>query len=486
MWLAGLLAFGLAFVALDALAVGSGPIITPLPGGGWAFEELANQPRTPPGPTWSNTTAGGAAGARASFPLTLQGPGGPLAVQVVRGVSASQILGAAARCLALANPYCIGAAAVALAFAQHRINQKAAVPGSVVPDGVLDYDPGTVRTTQTVYTASTASGWGRGIAAQTSVVSAQDALAKELAAIQASSPLWACGGGGVGCNEYREYGCSANHCELESRNRYSNTNAWPAWSWVQTISASSASALACPASTDFSNPAYNIPAGGAVGPDGLCPTARYGHVPYTEAQATAKVTGTSDYAPMARNISDAGQDTANVPVATSGPASQTGVPSTTTTTDPGGVVTTKTVTPTYQITYGDTISYTTTNTTVSCVSGGSCSTTITTTTPPASDPLDPCVVNPTRAGCMLVGSPPVGGDVLPTQNIDMSVGLVPGFGPSTMACPAPRTLTLVSGATFALPFDLVCQFAAGLRPVILALAWFGALVFVVHGVRRNA
>ena len=82
-----------------------------------------------------------------------------------------------------------------------------------------------------------------------------------------------------------------------------------------------------------------------------------------------------------------------------GPASITGTPVTSTTTNPDGTTTTTTTTPTTNYTYnGPSISWTVTNTTTTqtCTGQGSCSTTTTTTD---NQQKGECEINPAAAGC---------------------------------------------------------------------------------------
>lgn len=239
----------------------------------------------------------------------------------------------------------------------------------------------------------------------------------------------------------------------------------------------------CPASTDFSNPAYDVAAGGPVGPDGLCPTARYDHVPMSAAQFASLVAAhppaVSDSSlPHAFKDALASGQTAPGTISTTGPASQVGSPTQSTTTDGTGTTTT-TTTPTYNYNYGgDTINYTTTVTTT--VNNGGTTTTTTTTpgAPAPQDPNDPCTANPTRAGCQDLGTAPT--DAVPKSSklltfADEDPGL-----PSD--CPAPVTFSML-GIQRQISWQPICDAAIAAHPWVLAGGALGALLMVVAALR---
>jgi hypothetical protein len=79
------------------------------------------------------------------------------------------------------------------------------------------------------------------------------------------------------------------------------------------------------------------------------------------------------------------------------------------------------------------------------------------------------------AGCKPLGTPTDGQNV-GSQTVNVgAITPVSGFGPSTSACPAPRSVSLAGGFTIQMPFDLLCEFANGIRPVVIGLAWLSAI-----------
>lgn len=50
-----------------------------------------------------------------------------------------------------------------------------------------------------------------------------------------------------------------------------------------------------------------------------------------------------------------------------------------------------------------------------------------------------------------------------------------GWGPSSGSCPAPRVIYLASaGRSFEFSFKPLCDFANGIRPLVIALSWISA------------
>lgn len=104
-------------------------------------------------------------------------------------------------------------------------------------------------------------------------------------------------------------------------------------------------------------------------------------------------------------------------------------------------------------------------------------------TNPANPPAVPaempqlCEAFPDIAACQPLGSVE---DVptIETKVIDLDITPYSGFGPSTSSCPAPRSVQLLGGGgmSLSMPFDLLCDFANGVRPVIIGLAWLAAVM----------
>lgn len=92
-----------------------------------------------------------------------------------------------------------------------------------------------------------------------------------------------------------------------------------------------------------------------------------------------------------------------------------------------------------------------------------------------------CDKYPLASGCVPLGSVPLEEEI-PNSDRPLSITPVSGFGPSSAACPPPRTITLSNGFSLSLPFGLLCQYADGIRPIVVALAWLSAaLTFVGFG-----
>lgn len=113
-------------------------------------------------------------------------------------------------------------------------------------------------------------------------------------------------------------------------------------------------------------------------------------------------------------------------------------------------------------------------------------------TEPGTDPADKpkpeeqqslCEKHPDIVACAKLGEP---GQATPVPNETKTLTIAPenGFGPSGGSCPPPRTVQ-VAGLTLSMPFDLLCDFATGLKPVIVGLAWLTA-AFTFMGIGRRS
>jgi hypothetical protein len=97
---------------------------------------------------------------------------------------------------------------------------------------------------------------------------------------------------------------------------------------------------------------------------------------------------------------------------------------------------------------------------------------------------DPCVGHEDRLGCMTAGDIPQGPDL---GKDERTISITPdsGWGSDTAECPADLTTTLRQGGQIvAFSFKPVCDGADVFRPVVIGLAWIGA-VLIALGVGRK-
>jgi Neisseria meningitidis TspB protein len=101
-------------------------------------------------------------------------------------------------------------------------------------------------------------------------------------------------------------------------------------------------------------------------------------------------------------------------------------------------------------------------------------------TDPAGEPKesDLCEKNPDILACQKPNLDTPESPALETKEIAISVTPDSGWGSSTAQCPAPRYIH-PQGRQIAIPFDLFCTYMAGMRPIILAMAWLAAAFIVV-------
>ena len=95
-----------------------------------------------------------------------------------------------------------------------------------------------------------------------------------------------------------------------------------------------------------------------------------------------------------------------------------------------------------------------------------------------------CVSNPSDPSCSNketdFGS--TTDETVGTKNINVAVNPV-SFG-SAGVCPAPSSMT-IAHKTYFFKWDLYCDFASGVRPIILAFSWLAAAYIVVGGLRSS-
>lgn len=119
-------------------------------------------------------------------------------------------------------------------------------------------------------------------------------------------------------------------------------------------------------------------------------------------------------------------------------------------------------------------------------------TSTTTKSPPSSfcqaNPTDPtclknskfCQDNPETLGCATLGT--VTDSVVPTVEKGISE-IIPKTVGGAGACPAPVTASFM-GRSISFSYDIPCQAAGMLRPLILALAWLAAGLIFIGGVKQ--
>lgn len=473
-----------------------------LPGGGWKFTTGTTFGDPPPPRAWVNGVYGGVPKFVAQDSMVLAGRAGALPVVAATSIGLGDAAVAVGRCIIGANPICALGTAAYLAYKAYRAMPPDSDPyvcGGVpcsFPSLQFDYDPGVDPTpggTVACRTWRVANNSAPQLSGCWPDVGGAPDTASAISAARALGGTRTNYESGVGVVE----SCAVTAAPtMYSATRFSfpatgadslHTACAPVYgggSPIDTNGTSTTSTSAsCPASTDPFNPAYNVPAGSPVGPDGKCPTARYNHVPQTPEQIAARVVANPPSFPSAQwgqgvgDAIDSGGQTAPGTVGVTGPATQTGAPTTETTTGPSGTVT-KTTTPTYTYNYaGDTITYNETNTTT-VNNNGSVTTTVTTggaATP--QDPKDPCTADPNRVGCVKLGDIPTDKPGWTTKEIVYT----PEVLSLPSACPAPWSAHLFKWDV-SMSYQIACDQAPAIRLAVLALAGFGCLFFIVRSV----
>ncbi|WP_040578340.1 MULTISPECIES: virulence factor TspB C-terminal domain-related protein [Methylomicrobium] len=92
-----------------------------------------------------------------------------------------------------------------------------------------------------------------------------------------------------------------------------------------------------------------------------------------------------------------------------------------------------------------------------------------------------CDKNPNSIGCSSFGEVP-GADDIGEQNA-AGIGISPVSLGGGGSCPAPLTATYL-GKPITFRFDLLCQFANMIRPLIIAVAWLSAGLIVLGAIKE--
>lgn len=88
---------------------------------------------------------------------------------------------------------------------------------------------------------------------------------------------------------------------------------------------------------------------------------------------------------------------------------------------------------------------------------------------PAPTP-DLCEKNPDILACQKPNLGSLEPKTVTNKDQPLTIEQSGGFGPSTAGCPADRTKT-VSFGTVSFPYAPICQFAEGVRPIVVGMAW---------------
>lgn len=434
----------------------SSPNVLPM---GWEFKSGNNFNDPPPPRAWVNGVYGSVPGAKATDAMTVKGPAGDLSLQVSRTATNRAIGKASALAVRALPTVAVGVALWDIWDENFRVR----------PDGAggLVEDPGQDPVDTPSYSCRVgasapftgSSVWG----------ACEQALEAEKAKYTdpyyGTNKVWT---NQSNCQTYVDPLANSGACSRTFNGGGAGTiminSAWQKTSLRQ-----------CPAVVDFSNPIYSQPGGPAM-PDGKCPTGRYDRPLSVDAAADRfSASPPADPSAVARDAIDRGQQIDASPGGISGPASQTGQPTTRTTTNPDGTVRTETKTPTYNFNYGpSSVTWTVTNTTI--INNNGQTTTINETPAPATqeDPEDPCTRNPDRIGCAKFGEPPAG--EVPKSEKPITYAPVPFAGGS---CPSSVPWSAF-GRSYAFEFTPLCDAASTwVRGVVLLVATvLGAFIFV--------
>lgn len=94
-------------------------------------------------------------------------------------------------------------------------------------------------------------------------------------------------------------------------------------------------------------------------------------------------------------------------------------------------------------------------------------------TKPSEEQLSLCEKHPDILACEKLKLGELGPVELPKRTVPVSIQREEGFGPANGSCPAPKTFVIM-GKTMAFRWDLMCDFATGIRPLLIGFAYLSA------------
>lgn len=92
-----------------------------------------------------------------------------------------------------------------------------------------------------------------------------------------------------------------------------------------------------------------------------------------------------------------------------------------------------------------------------------------------------CEMYPDIVACQKLGS--IDAKELPKKTVPLEISKQ-NVGPENGSCPAPRQFEIM-GASMAFQWDLLCDFATGIRPILIGFAWLSAALAFVGLTRRG-
>lgn len=97
---------------------------------------------------------------------------------------------------------------------------------------------------------------------------------------------------------------------------------------------------------------------------------------------------------------------------------------------------------------------------------------------------DLCEKNPGILACQKPNLGSLSPVAVVNSERSLSITKDQGWGPSSSACPAPKTVT-VMGKQLVMPFTLICDFASAIKPLLIAFAWLTAAMTFFGFSRRD-
>ncbi|MNL27422.1 Neisseria meningitidis TspB protein [compost metagenome] len=98
--------------------------------------------------------------------------------------------------------------------------------------------------------------------------------------------------------------------------------------------------------------------------------------------------------------------------------------------------------------------------------------------------FDLCKEHPDIIACQVFKPDELEAKPVPNENKSLAITPDGGWGASTASCPADKTASLSFGP-IAFSYEPLCLFASGIRPMVIALAWFSAALTFFGFARKD-
>jgi hypothetical protein len=105
------------------------------------------------------------------------------------------------------------------------------------------------------------------------------------------------------------------------------------------------------------------------------------------------------------------------------------------------------------------------------------------TTPKTPEQVSLCEQFPDISACAKLGTAPAG-PAIPTKEVALSMTKDEGWQLGSSSCPAPKTVN-INGKSLSFDLQLMCDFATMIKPIVVGMAYLGALLTFFGMARKD-